>query len=340
MNDRIAIFGASLAGAWAFRAWEIEYEIVGFIDNDPDKQGSMYLGKPVYAPEDALRQNIDRIVIASSYSPEIFSQLNALNWPESKVSIDHSPADLGMRSQWDGEHSSRLEAFRSKHQGEDCFILGNGPSLNRMDLSPLNKYYTFGLNKIHLLFSKNAFRPSYHVAINPLVVDQSWIAFNKLDCPSFISFETARDKIAPAPNIHFIHTTHSQGFSEDAMNTICEGSTVTYAALQLAYFMGFKSVYLIGVDHSFQSTGSPNETQTMGASDPNHFDPAYFANQPWQLPDLEGSEFSYRMAKRAYEMRKPPAKIYDGTLDGKLSVFPKIGYEQALDACKKRGGAE
>jgi acetyl esterase/lipase len=79
-------------------------------------------------------------------------------------------------------------------------------------------------------------------------------------------------------------------FSRVYDEPIWEGWTVTYAALQLAYFMGFKNIFLVGLDHSFKVSGSPNEEQAMQGADPNHFDPRYFAGSRWHLPDLEGSE--------------------------------------------------
>ena len=53
---------------------------------------------------------------------------------------------------WEKNESPRLDLFRNIHKDEDCFIIGNGPSLNKMDLGLLNDYYTFGLNKIYMLF--------------------------------------------------------------------------------------------------------------------------------------------------------------------------------------------
>jgi hypothetical protein len=104
--------------------------------------------------------------------------------------------------------------------------------------------------------------------------------------------------------------------------------------MQIAYYMGFDNIFLIGVDHSFVVGGDPNEVQILSGSDPNHFDSSYFSNQKWNLPDLEGSEESYQMAASSFvEANK---SIYDATIDGKLNVFPKISFDQALSMCKKK----
>jgi hypothetical protein len=48
---------------------------------------------------------------------------------------------------WFHNYRSRLLQFKNKYENEDCFIIGNGPSLNQMDLTVLKNYYTFGLSE-------------------------------------------------------------------------------------------------------------------------------------------------------------------------------------------------
>ncbi len=64
---------------------------------------------------------------------------------------------------------SDRKALRSRHnryQGERCFIIGNGPSLNDLDLSKLAKEYTFGMNKIYLLYDRIDWRPSFYTLLD------------------------------------------------------------------------------------------------------------------------------------------------------------------------------
>lgn len=99
--------------------------------------------------------------------------------------------------------------------------------------------------------------------------------------------------------------------------------------------MGFKRVFLIGVDHNFAQTGKPNESQVMQGDDPNHFHPDYFKGMNWHLADLEGSETFYMLAKHIYE--RSGRNIYDATIGGNLNIFPKILYEEALKTCRPKG---
>ena len=101
---------------------------------------------------------------------------------------------------------------------------------------------------------------------------------------------------------------------------------MTYVTLQIAYYMGFEEVYLIGVDHNFETKGKPNTTIVSQGDDPNHFHPGYFGKGfRWQLPDLEKSEIGYQLAKDTFE--KAGRKVFDATVNGKLKIFEKRKYE-------------
>lgn len=233
---------------------------------------------------------------------------------------------------WYIRHRSRLLKFKNIHRGQGCFIIGNGPSLNKMDLSPLKKYHTFGLNKIYLLFNKMDLNLSYHVAVNPLVIEQSAKEFESiLSCPSFLSYRPARQLINNRDHIYYIFSNGHYLFQPDLTKRLCEGHTVTYVAMQIAFYMGFNQVFLIGVDHNFKAPGSPNEKQFLQGDDQNHFDQSYFGNKEWHLPDLEASELSYHLAN--FTFRRDGRQIFDATIDGKLNIFPKISYQQALEMC-------
>lgn len=234
---------------------------------------------------------------------------------------------------WYMMHRPRLKKFKNIHQNEDCFIIGNGPSLNKMDLAPLKKYHTFGLNKIYLLFDKIDLNLSYHVAVNPLVIEQSAREFETLlGCPSFLSYRVANHLVHRFNHIFFILTDGPCLFQPDIRQPLYEGYTVTYVAMQIAFYMGFQRVFLIGVDHNFIAKGKENEKQYLAGDDHNHFDSSYFSNREWQLPDLDASELSYHIARFFYSRNN--RTIYDASFDGKLNIFPKISYEQALQIAK------
>ena len=265
----------------------------------------------------------------------LYSILKKLPWSlkeKMRVYLNHSQDPEYL--EWYYNHAHKLLKFKNIHKGEDCFIIGNGPSLNKIDLRPLNNYHTFGLNKIYLMFDKVDLNISYHVAVNPLVIEQGAKEFEKLSCPSFLSYRPSRKIIKNLDHIYFLATGGPHTFSENIIQEIYEGYTVTYVAMQIAYYMGFDTIYLIGVDHNYICKGKPNEVQTIEGIDANHFHPDYFGGKAWQLPDLDASELSYSLAR--FFFTRSGKKIYDATCEGKLNIFPKISFEKALEACKKK----
>jgi len=227
---------------------------------------------------------------------------------------------------WRQESIKKIRALKDTHSGERCFIIGNGPSLKNTDLTKLQNEFTFGMNRFYLAFPELGFRTSLLLTVNDLVIEQCAEDIRALPIPTFVSWR-GRKWIQPADNLHYLYTSYQlPGFSKDASGRLWEGATVTYVAMQLAFYMGFKQVVLIGVDHNFTTQGKPNTTVVSGGDDPNHFNASYFGKGfRWQLPDLETSELAYTMAREAYQTAG--REIIDATVGGKLTVFPKVGYE-------------
>jgi len=230
---------------------------------------------------------------------------------------------------WRRESIRRLAALKDSHKGQRAFIIGNGPSLKQTDLSKLKNEFTFGLNRIYLMFPELGFSTSCLVSINDLVIEQCAQEMATLEIPKFIAWRSRRHFAPRTSHLAlptFLYTTYtSPKFSTDVRTRVWEGATVTNVALQLAFHMGFEKVILIGVDHNFTSKGEANKTVTSDGDDPNHFSPAYFGKGfRWQLPDLDTSEIGYRFARDAYQ--KAGREILDATIGGKLNIFPKVDY--------------
>ncbi|WP_457618567.1 6-hydroxymethylpterin diphosphokinase MptE-like protein [Lutibacter sp.] len=243
----------------------------------------------------------------------------------------HGAALIVRRLLWDIRPESwrsrqKIRSWKDKYKGQKAVIVCNGPSLLKSDLSLLDDVFTFGLNKINLLFDKSDFRPSCVVAVNPFVIEQNENFFNTTNIPLFLD-SVGIKHIKSRKNIIFLPSAHLPRFARDCSISINQGATVTYAALQLAFYMGFKEVALIGADHNFAVKGPANKTVVSGDKDESHFDPNYFAGGvKWQLPDLFQSEVSYMMAKQVYEAFD--RKVVNATEGGCLEIFPKISLDE------------
>lgn len=242
------------------------------------------------------------------------------------------------RIQWDINPKSwisrnRIKKWKNLYAGHKAVILCNGPSLNKVDFEALKKsnIFTFGLNKINLLFDKTDFHPSSIVSVNPYAIEQNKEFYNATKLPLFLDSK-AKKWIAFKNNVQFLHSAGFSGhFARDCSISINQGATVTYVAMQLAFHMGFSDVALVGCDHNFKTKGPPNKQVKGDTEDPNHFDPRYFSNGvTWQLPDLTASEFHYEKAKNIFAHFG--RRIVNCTEGGYLEIFNRMRLEDFLSS--------
>jgi hypothetical protein len=265
---------------------------------------------------------------------------------------------------------SDLTRFRDLHKGQRCFIMGNGPSLNKMDLEQLKDDVVFGLNSCFLIFDRISWRPKYWVAIDTQVIPDRAKRFCKMqaECPEMVMFlpnmlvehqpggdiNLTTRFLPKSKNRYFFRQQAFTeplpwgAFSEDINDHAVTGFTVSIAALQIAYYMGFDPVYLIGCDTSYVvpetvkregpkiSIGSPEVTDASHEmevfltstrdDDPNHFDPRYFGKgRKWHPPCPEKMIWHYEQVAAFAKARG--WTVQNATVGGKLEAFERIQFE-------------
>lgn len=208
--------------------------------------------------------------------------------------------------------------FKNKHKGERCYILGNGPGLNDIDLDGLEGI-VFGTNRLYL----SGYTPDYYVCINSLVLEQFQDDIDELDTIRFIRDAFARDGDMPLNVDSF---TPIFGNPE---GSLWGGHTVTYACLQLAYYMGFGEVILLGIDFYYDQIPEENKEIVSEGDDVNHFHPDYFGKGiRWHTADIPRSELAYILAKRVFE--QDGRQIVNCSTRTKLDVFPVLPLKHYL----------
>ncbi|MFC1583468.1 6-hydroxymethylpterin diphosphokinase MptE-like protein [Candidatus Neomarinimicrobiota bacterium] len=261
-------------------------------------------------PEDQLQE----------YSPEQRATVNPYHYAANVIA-----SRLFWDLHWKAWISrARLRKYKNRYLGQKAIILCNGPSLNKVDFSLLEHagIFTFGLNKINLLFEETSFRPDCIVSMNPQVLDQNRAFLEQTRIPLFLN-SSARRLVRFRKNVILLHFANvPRRFARDCTLSMTQGHTVTYAALQLAFHMGFAQVALTGADHSFAAKGVPNAFAIAGETDLDHFHPDYFpAGVTWQLPDMRGIEAYYELARDTYT--RYSRQVYNCTEGGKLEIFER-----------------
>lgn len=237
-----------------------------------------------------------------------------------------------------------INNYKDRYLGKRCFILGNGPSLNKTDVLKLKNEITFGVNSIFLMTRTNGFKPTFYVVEDNLVFKDNfqdiddYSGVNKL-MPIHYAKQLSNKDDVYVFNMDQEYYNQSKKerfavpfFNEESSDVFYCGQSVTYINMQLAYYMGFSEVYLIGMDFSYSIP--PGHTQAgnhikSDADDANHFHKDYFGKgKTWKDPRLGRVLRSYHRAKFAFE--SDGRVILNATPGGELELFKRVDFNEVV----------
>jgi len=223
------------------------------------------------------------------------------------------------------QNLENILTFKNKHKGERCFIIANGPSLKDIDFSLLQNEYTIGMNRIYKNKKIMGFLPTYIVIYDVLIqLRQFAQEIQAVDTIKFLNWN-GHKYFSNYNNSFFFRQSFRKEFTTDFPHKVHGGHSVTNVCLQLAYFLGFKEVILIGKDHYYAQKGIPGQLIISSGDENNHFMKGYYKKgMLWRMPDYKGEELMYGLAKDAFE--RDGRKVLDATVNGKLKIFEKINY--------------
>ena len=242
--------------------------------------------------------------------------------------------------------------------------MGNGPSLNYTPLEKLSDDYVWGVNRCHLLYEKISWRPQFFCAVDHRVTPNiaSEIDHQSTQLPDTLFFLPSQYSILRdwKDRENIIWTTEklqdpSLGadgyFATDPSDFLRTPNTVTITCIQLAVYMGFNPIYLIGCDANWhmpdgfaRGIGSVQDPGTgeivekfnltmEGDEDHNHFHPEYFKKgDPWTAPNLNGQLYGYqRVHEKCTQLG---IQIFNATVEGELEVFPRKKFSELFPATR------
>jgi len=144
---------------------------------------------------------------------------------------------------------SLIDHLYNSHRGETALIIGNGPSLDVIPDDLLNKYTSFGCNRI---WERNYFTPNYYVAVDGWVPEENELEFYNLSCVVMLP-----DTLSKWRADYYFHQDYhpmwmmEKDLKEDYMRSPGIGWVgVTHAMLQIAFFMGFERFLCVGLDNT------------------------------------------------------------------------------------------
>lgn len=220
----------------------------------------------------------------------------------------------------------RLKDYKNIHDGKRCFIIATGPSLTMEDIEKLKDEYTFSMNSICKLYDQTDWRPTYFAIQDRHVFLSLEDTIRKhKEVPVFISDNIEWKYKREHEWINFPTDTmyHSYDmkigkyyakFSDDAYKIVYDGYSIAYSCIELAVYMGFKEIYLLGADCTY--TGPKEHFVDSGVED---------RSRKFATPKLVTA---YEAAKEYAD--KHNIKIYNATRGGVLEVFPRVDLDEIL----------
>lgn len=221
---------------------------------------------------------------------------------------------------------------------QSLFLLGNGPSLNNYDLELLADRHTMCFNRFYL---KDApWYPTFYLVADESIIQDYGAEIRRyikhIEYPYFPHTHPSGyefvDSVSDS-NITWFGLKWG-GFSLNGKLTFGLNHTVASVGMQLAYWLGFKTIYLLGVDMDFKLPEDvikvDERNYISGGLDPNHFDVNYFgAGHRFHLPDND--EMIRLFGKLSKRLQDKGVRIVNLNPDSKFRECEFGEYERALE---------
>lgn len=267
---------------------------------------------------------LDRLDAKREWLRKYYPEAKIINLNEVEDINNFSDKDISDFSKFAGRYyfNKKLYKLKNKYEFQKCFIVATGPSLLIHDLLALDKQkiFTFGVNGILKL--KEQWEPNAFVAI-----DADFLEKNKKNISennsaykfiSDVNTFSADELLCEYYKLHCITNPLDEmpDIPEDIENKINAGVTVTFVALQIAIYMGFKEIYLLGVDCNY-----------LKGSNQNYF----FKDKVIDNKDhnVYSMILDYQAVQKYAE--KNNIKIFNATRGGALEVFPRVDFDSLFE---------
>ena len=240
---------------------------------------------------------------------------------------------------------SKNHIFKDRHKGKRCFIIATGPSIKTQNLKLLQNEICIAVSSFYLHPDFQTISPQYYCVpgfcsnSTELFWDE-WMDALQTHASQKTTFffslsdkeRCTRHKRFEDREIHFLDFSgsfeHSTLKDIDLARAVPGPQSVPVMALEIALYMGFSEIYLLGCDHDwilhmYESRHFYDEKQSIMH---NH------QIDEWKDVNFENNLIGYLNLWNQYKNIKKIAKlqhtqIYNATNGGFLDVFPRSNYE-------------
>lgn len=222
------------------------------------------------------------------------------------------------------DNSKKIQSLKNKYFGESCFIIGSSPSINMLDLSKLNKEYTFTLNRGYLLKEKGLIHSFFHVISDINFYSDIGLEKNFLKTYSDILFCYSGIKNDIAIDTVYFDYIQSELkndmiFQDDLTKPLIAYQSVVHFAIQIAYYLGFTKIYLLGVDIDYEKNKGHFYNDLKGE------------NERENISIINASKMLKGLELCSNWLNKKNIKIFNASPLGVVNCMPKVNYKEIIN---------
>ena len=167
------------------------------------------------------------------------------------------------------ENFQKIISIKNKYKNKRCFIVGSSPSLNLLDLTKLNNEYTFTVNRGYMLKEKGLCHSNFHVISDESTFKDADSKYkNLLNYSDYLFCYGGMEPPVDMETIYFDFLSYKWSNGVSFCNDLCKPlisyQSVIHFAIQIAYYLGFNKIYILGVDLDFAKNKGHAYIQTKG----------------------------------------------------------------------------
>lgn len=231
------------------------------------------------------------------------------------------------------KHILKFFVLKNKHKNKEAILIGNGPSVRVEDLKKIQESgkIIFVFNRFFLAYTQfemDFFKPDYTVSIDPQVITDFGkdIIIHSKDSEVLLGGDGSLSVDGEHTRFYIKNTKPFKVSQYLPLQKVPTGDSVVVSAINIAYYMGIKNIYLYGVDHNFSYDDKTSDGKVTGGS--NHFMKDYREDKAWYFPVVENIENAFLKCDEF--LKKKGGFIKNCSRTTKLEVIKKKEFEECI----------
>lgn len=235
----------------------------------------------------------------------------------------------------------KLSSFKNKYKGKRIFIIGNGPSLKGAQLNLIKDEYSFGVNRVSLMFPRTQWRPTFYFCSTVRAGQKDYGRDVKVGIQAskhaFLCDRVKEYIPKSFKNVTYFTCLHigatyanprDEWWAKDISdNLVSIYGTAVFGMTRIAAHMGFEEAYLLGCDLNYKP-------RNQAGADMNHFSTEYEKGthpitKKWLNKEIPRMLKSHDVTQRM--SLEKGMRIYNATPGGQVEAYPRVNLKDVID---------